>query len=332
VPNGLRVLVVTNMYPTPADPAFGAFVASQVEALRRAGVQVELAFVNGRRSAAAYLAAPFRIGPLARRQRCHLVHAHYGLTGFVAGFHALPLVVTFHGDDLLGTRTRTGRVTVKSRLARRLSHAAARRADALICPSEVLRDALPRAADRARTRVIPMGVNVARFSPGDRAAARARLGLDRTERLVLFVDPLGQAVKRLDLAEAAVARLPVAAPARLWVVRTVPHDGMPDCYRAADCLLVTSDAESGPMVVKEALSCDLPVVSVDVGDVRRWLDRTPGCRLVERDPAAIGRSLHEVLCGPGCVDGSAVRAEVGDDRIVAEVLEVYRLALAGCLP
>jgi glycosyltransferase involved in cell wall biosynthesis len=318
------------MYPTPADPAFGVFIATQVNSLARAGVSTRLEFVDGRRHNTAYLTGAFHISRLARAHRFDVVHAHYGLTGFVAGFHRLPLVVTFHGDDLLGTRRRGGGITLKSRLVRRFSHAAARRADALICHSDGLRGALPRPVDRLRAHVIPMGVDVARFSPGDRVAARSRLGIDARERLVLFPSEPGQPVKRVDLARAAVARLVAEGmPARLWVVTRVPHDQMPEYFRAADCLLVTSDQESGPMIVKEALCCDIPVVSTDVGDVRTWLGLAPGCHVVERDPAALAAGLRAVLCGAGRVDGSAVRLEVAADRVAARVLDVYREVIAG---
>lgn len=325
----LRVLVVTNMYPTPEDPAYGSFVVTQVNSLSRAGVDVAVAFVNGRRNPAAYLGAPFRINRLARTGGFDVVHAHYGLTGFVAAFQPLPLVVTFHGDDLLGTPDARGRLTLKSRLVRRVSYAAAWRADVPICMSEAMRAALPRAADRARARVIPMGVDIERFSAGDRTTARARLGVDLGERLVLFPNTPGEARKRLALAESSIRELAAQGlAARLWVVTGVPHDRMPDYFRAADCLLLTSDWEGSPMVVKEALCCDLPVVSVDAGDVRRWLDVTPGCRLVERDPAAIAAGLRDVLCGPERVDGSAVRDEVSADRVAARVLDVYRAVTA----
>jgi glycosyltransferase involved in cell wall biosynthesis len=326
---GLRVLVVTNMYPTADDPAYGAFVATQVESLSRAGAQVQVEFVNGRRSPTAYLGALWRVNRLARSGNFQVVHAHYGLTGFVAAFHRVPLVVTFHGDDLLGTPDARGRWTLKSRLIRRLGHAAARRADAVICQSDTMRRALPRTVDHSRAHVIAMGVDVERFSPGDRAAARARLGVDPEERLVLFPSTPTEPRKRLDLAQAAVSLVAAdGVPVRLWVVSRVPHDRLPDYHRAADCLIVTSDWEGGPIIVKEALCCDVPVVSVDVGDARRWVELVPGCRLVDRNPAAIAAGLREVLCGPGRVDGNAVRALVSADRVAAQVLDVYREAIA----
>ena len=324
----VRVLVVTNMYPTLEHSSYGAFVATQVRSLSAAGAEVTVEFIDGRRTAAAYALAPLRIRRLARSGRFDLVHAHYGLTGWVAGFHALPLVVTYHGDDLLGTPRPGGRLTVKSRITRLLGQRAARRAAAVVCVSDNLRQALGRAADRARARVIPMGVDTTVFSPGERSAARARLGLAPEARLVLFPNTPGEARKRLDLATASVARLNAGrANARLWVVSGVPAERMPDYFRAADCLLLTSDWEGSPMVVKEALSVDLPVVSVDAGDARFWLEQTAGCRVVARDPAAIAAAVAEVLEGPGRVDGAAVRAAVAIECVARRVLAVYREVL-----
>ncbi len=181
-----RVLAVTNMYPTPADPGYGAFVAVQMDWVARCGAHVEVESLDRRAGKARYLVGVGRVRRLARTGRFDVVHAHYGLTGFIAAFQSLPLVVSFCGDDLLGTPNARGGITWKSRLQLPLSRYAARRADAIVCKSEELRAALPRARDRARAHVIPNGVNVEEFMPGDRVGARRRLGLDLREALVLF--------------------------------------------------------------------------------------------------------------------------------------------------
>jgi glycosyltransferase involved in cell wall biosynthesis len=323
----LRVLAVTNMYPTADRPGFGVFVARQMESVARAGVEVHIEFIDARGRLRRYGSALRRVRQLARSGRFDLVHAHYGVTGFIAVFQPLPLVISYCGDDLLGTPNGRGGLTPKSRIQRWLSLLAARRADAIICKSEQLRLALDRAGDRARTAVLPNGVDTNRFCPGDRREARKRLGLALDQRLVLFPHTAVPR-KRHDLAEAAISALgaPDQAPA-LWVVGGVPHDAMPDHYRAADCLLVTSDQEGSPNVVKEALCCDLPVVSVATGDVRRWLSLALGCQLVERDPNSIAAGLRAVLAGSGRVDGERVRAEVSAERIASQILAVYRKTL-----
>ena len=107
-----------------------------------------------------------------------------------------------------------------------------------------------------------------------------------------------------------------------WRLAT-DHARMPDYYRAADCMLLTSDSEGSPNVVKEALACGVPVVSVDAGDVRFWLDRVPGCVVAERDPAALAAALECVLDGPGSVDASSVLPELDRANAARRLLAVY---------
>jgi glycosyltransferase involved in cell wall biosynthesis len=324
----LRVLAVTNMYPTAENPTYGGFIETQMSAVARHGVHVEIEFINGRAADWHYLLGLARVNRLAHRGGFTVIHAHYGLCGFVCAFQSLPLVVSFWGDDLLGTPGRHGSLTLKSRLIRRISFAAARRADAINCESEEMRLQLPDPHIRDLAHVIPNGVNTERFHPGDRAAARARLGLDQSERLVLFPNTPTERRKRIDLAEAGLALLARdGIAARLWVVQGVPPAEMPDYFRAADCLLLTSDWEGSANVVKEAISCDLPVVTVDAGDARRWVSLAPGCALVAREPASIAAGLRAVLGKFGCVDGSRVRRELGIEGTASALVELYSEAV-----
>ena len=95
----MRALIVTNLYPTAEHPRLGRFVADQVEAMRELGADVELfTFPTG---AGAYLPAARRLRKLLKGSRFDVVHAHYGLCGWVARLAgAKPLVVTFHGTDV----------------------------------------------------------------------------------------------------------------------------------------------------------------------------------------------------------------------------------------
>jgi glycosyltransferase involved in cell wall biosynthesis len=327
-PSPVRVLALTNMFPTASDPGFGAFVADQMHWVQRCGAHVTIDVIDGRAGKWQYVRAITRVRRAARSGQFDLVHAHYGLTGFVATFQPLPLVVSFCGDDLLGTPDGHGGMTLGSRLQRVLSRRAAPRAQAIVCKSEQLRAALPIEADRARAHVLPNGVDTARFAPGDRAEARRRLGVAIQDRLVLFPHTPAVARKRFDLAQAAMTRLAARrSAARLWTVSGVPHAKMPDYYRAADCLLLTSDQEGSPNVVKEALCCDLPVVSVDSGDVRKWIELGPGSVLVGRDPDAIAAGVESVLSNGRAADGSRIREELAAERTAHRLIAIYREAI-----
>src|SRR5262245_56979233 len=99
----LRVLSVTNMYPTPTWPAFGTFVLNEVKSLRAAGVSVDVLVMNGRDSKWSYLRGLFRLWHALARRKYDVIHAHYVLTGAVARLQwGTPVVLTHHGCEVLG--------------------------------------------------------------------------------------------------------------------------------------------------------------------------------------------------------------------------------------
>jgi glycosyltransferase involved in cell wall biosynthesis len=110
----------------------------------------------------------------------------------------------------------------------------------------------------------------------------------------------------------------------------VPHDRMPYLMNAADALIFTSLQEGSPNAVKEALACNLPVVSVPVGDVAERLRGVSNCELVqEDDPDALATALERVLQRGGRSDGRTAVANL-DERVIAQrVINVYTRAVRG---
>jgi glycosyltransferase involved in cell wall biosynthesis len=319
----MRVLVVTNMYPDEERPTFGAFIRSQVDSLRQAGAQIELLFIDGRDSDLEYARAILRVRDLAG-EAFDLLHAHYGLTGFVAACQStLPMLITFHGDDLLGTPTRPGHMSFKSRLVRRLSLLGARRATALIVQSRDMLERLP-ATLRGKARVLPMGIDLERFQPLAREVCCRETGLDPARRRIAFLGDPDLPVKRFALAAAAARIVCQRFPdTDLHVVSGRPPAEVPLHLNASDVLLVTSIHEGGPNVVREALACNLPVVSVAVGDVAERIGTVPGCHLVPSEVEPIAAALEEVLALPGRVPGRATVEPFSLPRVAQQVLALY---------
>src|SRR5207245_7576658 len=133
----------------------------------------------------------------------------------------------------------------------------ARRADATIVVAEHMKRYLDRSV---AAHVIPSGIDFELFRRMPREEARGRLGLPRTDHLVLFVGNPNLARKRYALAQRAVAILNRSLPAQLIVGWGVPHTDIPILMSACDALVFTSMQEGSPNAVKEALACDLPVV------------------------------------------------------------------------
>lgn len=319
------VLVVTNMWPHPAVPNYGIFVKRQVASLIDAGLRCDVLFVRGFESPLAYLAAALELLRLSLRlRRYRLVHAHGGETLVPALFflRARP-VVSFSGDDLLGTPRPDGSLSPASRLRAAVLRRLARRAARTITKSRELETRLPERV-QARNTVLPNGVDTSLFAPRDRAAARAELGWDAGERVALFgADPAVER-KRHPLAVAAceeAARRGV--PVSLHVAHGARPEDMPLLMNASDCLLLTSAIEGSPNVVKEALMCDLPVVSTDVGDVRELLDGVEPSRVCHDTPEALADALVAVLDAPARSDGRARSGWLDQRRIAERLLAVY---------
>src|SRR5919204_503584 len=107
-----RVLVVTNLWPHENDPAYGIFVKRQVDSLRSRGVRVDVLFVRGYVTPTAYAAGALTLAKLSRAGRpgYELVHVHGGETVLSAiAYRRAPIVASYLGDDLLGTRKADGR-------------------------------------------------------------------------------------------------------------------------------------------------------------------------------------------------------------------------------
>ncbi len=178
--------------------------------------------------------------------------------------------------------------------------------------------------------IIPSGIDFDLFRcvPGD--DARRQLGLPADERLVLFVGNPEQARKRYRLARESVDILNQRFPARLVVAWGVPHTHVPIYMAACDALVFTSMQEGSPNVVKEALACNLPVVSVAVGDVEQRIGGVEGCELCTDDsPEAIASALERVLRRRKRVKGRRSVEHLSENAITQQVIAVYRSALSG---
>lgn len=316
-----RVLVVANLWPTPADPGYGSFVQEQMESLRPLGVEYEVLFINGRDSRWNYLHAyPELWGRLKNRQ-FDLIHAHFGLSGLVARCQfSLPLVITFHGDDVLGQPTRTGRITLMGRFFQVTSFLLAPLASAVIVQNREMQ----RRLKLASARIIPCGIDLDLFRPSDLQQARRALGLDLGKKYVLFAYNPAEQRKRFDLIEAAVARARKEVPEiEILQVRGRPHKDMPLYMNAADVLVLASMIEGSPLAVKEAMATNLPVIAVDVGDTRDLIGPTEGSYVVPRDAQSIADKIVEVCRRGSRTNGREWIAQWSTENIARQIMQVY---------
>lgn len=252
-----------------------------------------------------------------------VVHAHFGtITAFSTVAAAdVPVIITFRGSDLNPSPSDGW---IRNAVQNILSNAAARFATAVIFVSHGLRSRLW--FDHPNAHVIPTGVDLDAFKPSSRIEAREKLGWTFDYPVILFNAGVSPEVKRLDLAEQAVSVLQQRVPSvRMHVLHgRTPHHELPLYMNAADCLLVTSDFEGSPDIVKEALASNLPIVSVDVGDVRERTGGVSGVEIVPRDAQAIASAAERIIGSASRSNGREKIRELDANRIRDAVIQVYR--------
>ena len=318
---------VMSVVPGAGEGSSMVFCRRVIEATACHGIETRTFHLASRTSPIVLFRERRRFRNLVREFAPHVVHAQYGTTTslFCALMSPVPLVVTFRGSDLNPTPSLPRFLVWTKTFMSRLSAARAR---VSICVSEELRGRLWWGRDRAI--VLPSGVDTAVFHPRSREQSRRSLGWG-DEPVVLFYSGRHPRVKRLDLARAAVALL----ADRLSGARLCEMDGsidpadVPVYMSAADCFLMTSDYEGSPTVVQEAKACDLPVVSVKVGDIEEQLAGVANCAVSERDPTDLADALFGVLQRGERSDGSHHVETASLVHIGAATAEIYKSLVAG---
>lgn len=277
----MKVLVVTNMYPTPDMPFHGTFVHEQVESLRREGVDVDVFFVHGKKNVLNYLWAIPRFWARLLTHRYDIIHSHYLHVNIVARAQCLyPLVITHHSGDSY------------SKWQRRLSYLVSPLADRIIAVSEDTK----KVGNLKGAIVIPCGIDFDLFKPAPQLDARRTLGLPMDKKLVLWAGQHFRPEKRYDIVQKAMELLKEKVPdAELVLVSGKPLASVPAYLNACDVLFLVSDKEGSPMVIKEAMACNLPIVSVPAGDVAEMIGDTEGCYICSQDPEDVAEKLETAL-------------------------------------
>ena len=303
----MKVLVVASYN----KGRFAPFVTEQAEALKAAGCEVAYWGLRGK-GLRGYLGTLPALKREIKTFQPDVIHAHYGLSGLLANMQRrAPVVTTYHGSDI-----NERKALMFSKLSMRLS------AWSIFVSRKTMEIAKP----RKEYSLLPCGIVLSDLQLADRSEARRRMNLSIDRKYVLFAGAFDNTVKNASLAKDVVAALH-DEPVELVELKGYSRDEVTLLMCAADALLMTSFTEGSPQVIKEAMACGCPIVSVDVGDVKERIEGIDGCYVARtREPKELADLLRDALLFEGKTEGRArIIADGLDNRQVAEeLLTIYK--------
>ena len=305
------LLVCSRRNYSPFTDYMAPFVYEQMKSLQALGIQCHTILVQ--RGIKGYFRAYNDIRNTIRTFSPDIIHAHYGLCGLIAGLQrTVPVVTTFHGTDLHDRRLR-----LMSRIAANLSKKS-------IVVSQELKEIINRPE---RVQVIPCGINTEYLVPLEKSEARLKLGWSPKDKYILFSKEFYNKAKNYPLAKAAIEEYnhqhDNSGHATLLEFIGYNREQVLWLYNAVDCVLMTSHHEGSPQFIKEAMACNCPIVSVDVGDVRQVISGTDGCYIAERNAKDIAQKIDAAI-KYGRTNGRAkILAEFGSQVIASKIIKIY---------
>lgn len=127
-----------------------------------------------------------------------------------------------------------------------------------------------------------LGVDYDKFYPLNKNNCKKIFGLKDEKKYILFSSISSSKVKRFDLAYEIISKL--GPSFELIQLSGVPYSEVVKYINACDALIITSDNEGSPNIVRECLACNIPIFSFDVGDISDVSKKGNGIYLIDRDP------------------------------------------------
>lgn len=299
----MRVLIVASYN----KGHFAPFIVEQAAELAELGCCMEFFGITGK-GIKGYLKAYPALKRKIKEFEPDIIHAHYGLSGLLACLQRrVPVVTTYHGSDINDRK-----VLPFSKLAMRLS----------AFNIFVSRKTMEIAGYLKRGELVPCGIAENEIQAMPKAGARERMGLDTSRKYVLFAGAFDNTVKNYPLAEQTMSLLPGC---QLIELKGYDRSQVTMLMRAADAILMTSHTEGSPQVIKEAMMCGCPVVSVDVGDVSEVVEGVAGCFVCDRTAEALAGKL-EVAMAHGETGGRdrIVSRGLTGKAVADRIIEIYK--------
>lgn len=286
---------------------YAPFITEQAKALENNGVNIEFLGLT-EKGLAGYTHEWLKFKKFIGGYKPDVIHAHYGLCGVLSNLQrTIPVVTTYHGSDINNSK-----ILPFSKWSIKKS------AFNIFVSQKNIDIAKP----KKEYALIPCGINLDDYPVIGKREAREIMGLKEDGRYVLFAGAFDNMIKNAPLAKAAVSAL---HNVELLELNGYSRMQVAILMQAVDSMVMTSYSEGSPQVIKEALACGCPIVSVDVGDVKDQTKGIRGCFISERSPDAIANYLNKAFQFGKRTNGRERIIENGltNDIIASKITDIY---------
>ena len=305
------------------------FIKDQGESLRSEGIEVDYYPVVGK-GLRGYVKAGFMLRRFLQKNQYDLIHAHFtycGWTALIGAGRKIPVVLSLMGTDANGEYKGKNKVVLKSKLSSFLTWLIQPFVSAIISKSSNISASVYR---KHKSFIIPNGVDLEKFRPLLPEERDCHLAANGKKK-VLFLGSRTKSGKNFPLAQAALQQ-PGMEYAEMIAPYPVSHEDIPWYLNEADVLVFPSFMEGSPNVIKEAMACNCPIVSTDVGDVRWVLGNTPGCYIASFDARDFAEKIHLALNANNITGRTNGRQRIIDlgldmDTVARRIADVYKRAM-----
>ncbi len=312
------------LFVSSANSQYGIvpFIKSQGESLKNEKIDVDYFSINGK-GIKNYLTSIIALRKyIIKEKKYNIIHAHYGLSALVAFFGKKKekLVVSFMGDDLVGSNDLNGNITTYSKIQVFINKIFGKY---FFHYSIVKSKEMLNVLDLTNSDVIPNGVDFDRFYEINKDKARGFLKEKLYIKQLLFCSDPDRPEKNFKLANKAMSYLS-DKNVELKYIHGIDQENLVNYYNSADCLLLTSFHEGSPNVVKEAMACNIPIVSTNVGDVKAVIGKTKGCFITTFDPEDVADKIEKALNFGKRTTGREDVKHLESSVVAKRIIDVYK--------
>lgn len=286
---------------------------AQGESLTKEGIIIEYFDIIGK-GIFGYLRNVPNLKSKIRHFKPDIIHAHFSMSAFVAplaSINKIPVIASLMGSDVESKGFERLIIKFFSKFLWKR----------VIVKSLSMKNKL----NESSVSIIPNGIDLEKFRYISQITAQKEVGFLPDKKNVIWVSNPNRKEKNFELAEKAFELLK-SENITLHIVNNIKHDKIPNYYYATDCLLLTSLWEGSPNVVKEALVCNCPIVSTDVGDVKVVIGNTKGCYLCSYAPEDVAEKIKIALDFGKKTNGRKRIIELGLDSktIAKKIIKTYK--------